>query len=63
MLTYLTVIVATVRARISQIRADEGGYSTEFVLITALVVAAALTVLGIITAAITQKANEIGGKM
>lgn len=63
MLAYLTVIVATVRARIDQIRADERGYSTETVLVTALLVAAALAVIAIIVAAITRKANEIGGRM
>ncbi|OLT41716.1 hypothetical protein BJF85_04680 [Saccharomonospora sp. CUA-673] len=63
MLAYLTVIVATVRDRIEQIRADERGYSTETVLVTALLVAAAIAVIAIIVAAITRKANEIGGKM
>ncbi|NKQ55576.1 hypothetical protein HFP15_22075 [Amycolatopsis sp. K13G38] len=63
MLSYLTVIVVTVRARIAEIRADERGYSTETVLVTALLVAAALAVIAIIVAAVTRKANEIGGTM
>ncbi|GGM81151.1 hypothetical protein GCM10012275_59770 [Longimycelium tulufanense] len=63
MLGYLSVIIATVRARIEQIRADERGYSTETVLVTALLVAAAIVVIGIIVAAVTRKANEIGGQM
>lgn len=63
MLSYLTVIVVTVRARIAEIRADERGYSTETVLVTALLVAAALAVIAIIVAAVTRKANEIGGNM
>ncbi|WP_435158154.1 hypothetical protein [Amycolatopsis sacchari] len=63
MLTQLTVLVATVRARIEQIRADERGYSTETVLVTALLVAMALAVIAIIVAAVTRKANEIGGNM
>lgn len=63
MLTQLTVLVATVRARIEQIRADERGYSTETVLVTALLVAMALAVIAIIVGAVTRKANEIGGNM
>lgn len=63
MLAYVTVIVAAVRARIEQIRQDERGYTTETVVVTALLAAAAIAVIGIIATAITRKANEIGGKM
>ncbi|GAB3677536.1 hypothetical protein [Saccharopolyspora tripterygii] len=63
MLTYIELVVATTRARIAEIRADERGYSTETVLVTALLVAGAIAVLAIIVAAVTRKANEIGGNM
>ncbi|MCI2420083.1 hypothetical protein MOQ72_21815 [Saccharopolyspora sp. K220] len=63
MLSYIPLVFATVRARIAEIRADERGYSTETVLVTALLVAAALAVMAIIIAAVTRKAGEIGGSM
>ncbi len=63
MLTYLACVIATTRARIADIRSDERGYSTETVLVTALLVAGAIAVLAIIVAAVTRKANEIGGSM
>ena len=63
MLTYIACVIATTRARIADIRADERGYSTETVLVTALLVAGAIAVLAIIVAAVTRKANEIGGSM
>lgn len=63
MLSYIQLVIATTRARIDAIRADDRGYSTETVLVTALLVAAAIAVLAIIVAAVTRKANEIGGNM
>lgn len=63
MLTYLFVIIGSLRARLAQLRADERGYTTETVLVTALLVAAALAVIAIIVAAITRKAGEIGNQM
>jgi hypothetical protein len=60
---FLAVTAATVRVRIAKIREDEHGYSTETVLVTALLVAAAITVVAVIVAAITRKAHEIGGSM
>lgn len=63
MLSHLPVILATLRARIEQIRADERGYTTETVLVTAVLVAGAIVILGILVAAVTRKANEIGGSM
>lgn len=63
MLSYIQLVLATMRARIDAIRADERGYSTETVLVTALLVAAAIAVIAIIVAAVTRKANEIGGNM
>lgn len=63
MLSYLPIILATIRARIEQIRTDERGYTTETVLVTALLVAGAIAVLGILVAAVTRKANEVAGNM
>ncbi|GAA4850083.1 hypothetical protein [Saccharopolyspora rosea] len=63
MLSYIQLVIATTRARIDTLRADERGYSTETVLVTALLVAAAIAVMAIIVAAVTRKANEIGGNM
>lgn len=63
MLSYIHLVIATARAQIDAIRADERGYSTETVLVTALLVAAAIAVIAIIVAAVTRKANEIGGNM
>lgn len=63
MSTQLSLIIATVRARIEAIRTDERGYSTETVLVTALLVAGAIVVLGIIVAAVTNKANEISNQL
>lgn len=39
--------------------ASDAGYSTEAILVTALLVAVALTALGILTAKIVAKANSI----
>lgn len=48
------------RARFESLRrAPEAGYSTETVLVTALLVVAALTVIAIIVAKVTAKANSI----
>ncbi len=63
MLAYLALVTTTIRARIERVRADERGYSTETVLVTALLVAGAIVVLGIIVAAVTNKANEISNKL
>lgn len=63
MLAYIHLVVATVRSQIDEIRADERGYSTETVLVTALLVAAAIAVMAIIIAAVTRKASEIGDSM
>lgn len=60
---YLTVILAHLRARLDAVRCDEHGYTTETIVVTALLAAAALAVVGIIVAAVTNKANEIGGNL
>ncbi|GHE80917.1 MULTISPECIES: hypothetical protein [Amycolatopsis] len=49
-----------IRARVDMLRREpEAGYSTETVLVTALLVVAAIAVLAIIVAKVTSKANSI----
>ena len=45
--------------RLRAARADEAGYSTETVVVTALLVALAVAAVGIITAAVINKAKSI----
>ncbi|MDQ2792009.1 MAG: hypothetical protein M3Y73_20775 [Actinomycetota bacterium] len=59
MLTYLHVIIAVIRARIETVRADERGYTTETVVVTALLVALAIAVLALIAAAVIDKARQL----
>ena len=47
------------RARLDAVREDQGGYSSEAVVITALLVALAIAAGGIIVTKITDKANDI----
>ena len=47
------------RARLAAARSDERGYSTEAVVVTALLVALAIVALGIIAAKVIGKANSI----
>lgn len=57
LLRYLT---AEIRHRWSVVRdTKDGGYSTEAVLVTALLVLAAIAVVGIIVTKVTGKANSI----
>lgn len=50
---------ALLRARLAAARGDERGYSTEAVVVTALLVALAIVALGIIAAKVIGKANSI----
>jgi hypothetical protein len=57
LLSYLT---AEIRHRWTAVRdTKDGGYSTEAVLVTALLVLAAIAVIGIIVTKVTGKANSI----
>ncbi len=47
------------RARLAASRADERGYSTETVIITAVLAGLAIVVTAIIVAKVTSKANSI----
>jgi hypothetical protein len=59
MFTEVQVVIARVRAELERLRHDEGGYSTEAVVVTALLVAAALFVIAIIIDKVITKANGI----
>lgn len=52
-------ITARMSALVRRLRDDDRGYSTEAVVVTALLVAAAIAVIAIIVAKVTQKAREI----
>lgn len=57
---YWDALWTTLRTRIEVLRHDpDAGYSTETVLVTALLVVAALAVVAIIVAKVTAKANGI----
>ena len=57
---YLVALWTTVKARWDMLRREpEAGYSTETVLVTALLVVAALAIIAIIIAKVTAKANGI----
>ncbi len=59
-LPILTTLIAWLRERYTAIGENpDAGYSTETVIVTALLVAAAITVIGIITAKVIAKANSI----
>lgn len=59
MLTYLSLLVALIRARTATLRADERGYSTETVVVTALLVGLAIAVVGTIIVAVIAKVDSI----
>jgi hypothetical protein len=65
MLTFLGVLWAQIRANLTQLRAEirehpDGGYSTETVVVTAILVALALAAIGdIIYNKVIAKANGI----
>lgn len=59
MFTEVQILVARIRAGLERLRQDERGYSTEAVVVTAVLVAAAIAVLAIIIAKVVEKANGI----
>ena len=57
---YVVALWTVLRARWELVRREpEAGYSTETVLVTALLVVAALAIIAIIVAKVTAKANGI----
>jgi len=60
MRSQLETLWTVVQARRQELRRQpEAGYSTETVLVTALLVVAALAVIAIVVAKVTEKANGI----
>jgi hypothetical protein len=60
MLALLSYLTAEIRHRVKAVRdTKDGGYSTEAVLVTALLVLAAILVIGIIVGKVQGKANSI----
>jgi hypothetical protein len=60
MRTYWALLSAGLRARLAELRRHpDAGYTTETVVITALLVVAALTVVTIIVGKVVTKANSI----
>ena len=59
-LTVIRHLFAVLNGRLQALRADpEAGYSTEAVIVTALLAALALTAVGIIVAKVVSAANNI----
>lgn len=59
MLTPLALIYSLLRARLDQVRADDRGMTTEAMIITAILAAVALTVVGAIAVSIQNKGDQI----
>ena len=59
MFNEVQILLARFRAAVERLRQDEGGYSTEAVVVTALLAALALAVIAIIAVKVTEKANGI----
>jgi len=59
MFTEVQILMTHIRAGRKRLRRDEGGYSTEAVVVTAALVLLALAVIAIIVAKVTEKANGI----
>jgi hypothetical protein len=59
MFTEVQILLTRLRAEWERLRRDESGYSTEAVLVTALLVAIAIAVIGIIAVKVAQKADSI----
>jgi predicted RNA-binding Zn ribbon-like protein len=60
LLGYLRLILAALRARIAEVRREgDAGYTTETVVVIALLVALAIAAIAIITAKVLAKANSL----
>ena len=60
LLGYLRLAAAALRGRLAQARRDgEAGYTTETVVVIALLVALAIAAIAIITAKVLAKANSL----
>ena len=52
-------LIAELRSRLAEVRDDEAGYTTETILVTALLAACALAAVGYLVALIIAKAHSI----
>ncbi|GAB3365876.1 MULTISPECIES: hypothetical protein [Amycolatopsis] len=59
MLTPIVLLWSFVKDHVRRLREDEGGYTTETVLVTAALVALALVVIALLVKVVTDKANSI----
>lgn len=59
MLTPIMLLWSYVKVHARRLREDEGGYTTETVLVTAALVALALIVIALLVKVVTDKANSI----
>lgn len=59
MFTEVQILIVRFRAALERLRRDEGGYSTEAVVVTALLAVLAIAVVAIIVAKVTEKADSI----
>jgi hypothetical protein len=59
MFTEVQILIARIHSGLERLRRDEAGYSTEAVVVTALLAALAIGVIAIIVVKVTQKANGI----
>ena len=60
LLNFMRAAAAVLRARLATARsAREGGYTTEYVLVTGLIILMAIAVVAIIVAKVTGAANAI----
>jgi hypothetical protein len=55
----LQFLIAHIRVLLRRLREEDGGYTTETIVVTALLVALALAVLATIAAKVKAKANTI----
>ena len=58
-LGFLRIAVAVLRDRLTRLRGSDAGYTTETVVVIALLVALAIAVMAIITVKVIAKANSI----
>lgn len=59
MFTTITIVWTRIRAHLQHLRHDEAGYTSETVLVTALLVALALVVIGVLVTLVTNKVHSI----
>jgi hypothetical protein len=57
--TYLHTLATVLRARLAQARHNDGGYTTETVVVIALLVALAIAAIALISAKVLAKAGSL----